>query len=143
MVRFFFLIILLGHFHFGLSQTDDVKELTKLNQDWLDSYSKKDSTTLSKIFADDFVLISPKGVKMTKRDIVDNLQNQETVSTKIDNIEVRILTREVGLITAYTTFVLKVDGKLITGQNCYQDVYQKRDNRWVAVSAHVTLLSFK
>ena len=55
-------------------------------------------------------------------------------SVKIDSIDVRILTSNVGLITAYTTFVLKADGKEITGRNCYQDVYLKRNKKWMAVA---------
>jgi hypothetical protein len=30
----------------------------------------------------------------------------------------------------------------MTGRNCYQDIYVKRKGKWMAVMAHVTLLSF-
>jgi len=65
------------------------------------------------------------------------------VSINIDGIGVQLLTDNVGLITAYTTFVLETDDKEMTGQNCYQDVYTKRKNKWFAVAAHVTLLNMK
>jgi uncharacterized protein (TIGR02246 family) len=143
MIKILFAVLLLAIFQNAFSQHNDIKELTKLNQDWLNSYSTKDTATLAKIFADDFVLVSPKGVKMTKHDIISNLDKQETVSINIDSIDVRLLTKEVGLITAYTTFVLKIDGEDMTGQNCYQDLYIKRKNKWVAVAAHVTLLNIK
>jgi len=143
MTKFFlpFLFVLL--FETAFSQDNDIKELTKLNQDWLSSYSTKDKATLATIFADDFVLISPNGTKMTKKDILDNLDKQETVSMKVDSIEVRLVTNDVGIITAYTTFVLKVDGKDVTGHNCYQDVYTKRMGKWRAIAAHVSLLNMK
>lgn len=143
MTKLLLSILLATIFQNAFSQRKDIEELTKLNQDWLNSYPKKDTTTLAKIFADDFVLISPKGVKMTKRDILSNLSKQETVSIAIDSVDVRLLTNGVGLITAYTTFVLKIDGKDMTGQNCYQDVYIKRKGKWFAVAAHVTLLNMK
>ena len=127
----------------AFSQDNAIKELTKLNQDWLSSYSTKDKATLAGIFADDFVLISPNGTKMTKKDILVNLDKQETVSMKADSVEVKLLTGDVGIITAYTTFVLKVDGKEVTGHNCYQDVYIKRMGKWQAIAAHVSLLSMK
>jgi hypothetical protein len=78
---------------------------------------------------------------MTKHDIISNLDKQETVSIRIDSVEVKLLTADVGLITAYTTFVLKIEDKDVTGKNCYQDVYVKRKGKWLAVAAHVTLIS--
>lgn len=125
------------------SQSKDIESLKNLNRDWINSYPTKDAATLDKIFADDFVLISHKGTKMTKKDIINNLDKQVTISAKIDSVDVKLLTDNVGVVTAYTTFVLKSDGKEMTGQNCYQDIYVKRKGKWVAVNAHVTLLSFK
>lgn len=78
---------------------------------------------------------------MTKKDIVDNISSQQINSVKIDTIIVRMVTENVGIITAYTTFTFPSDEKTTTAKNCYQDVYVKRNNRWLAVSAHVTLLS--
>jgi uncharacterized protein (TIGR02246 family) len=126
-----------------LSQNKDIEILKTLNREWLDSYTTKDAATLNKIFADDFVLISHTGTKMAKKNIIDNLKNQETVSVSIDSLDVKLLTENVGVVTAYTTFVVKSDGKDMTGKNCYQDIYMKRNGKWVAVNAHVTLLSFK
>jgi len=132
------LIISLQH---AFSQTKDIEELTNINRDWLNSYAKKDSATLDRIFAEDLVLISPAGTKMSKKDIIANLAKQETVSVKIDSVDVKLLTHDVGLITAYTTFVLKIDGKDTEGRICYQDVYIKRRGKWQAVAAHVTSLN--
>lgn len=126
-----------------LSQSTDVETLKRLNKDWINSYPTKDAATLSNIFADDFVLINHKGTKMTKKDIIAGLDKQETLSTKIDSVDVELLADNVGVVTAYTTFVLKTEGKEMTGQNCYQDIYVKRKGKWLAVKAHVTLLSFK
>lgn len=125
------------------AQSKDIEIISNLNKDWLASYVSKDTATLNRIFAPDFVLISPTGSKMTKQSIINNLSKQETVSVTIDSVDVKLLTADVGVVTAYTTFVLKIDGKETTGQNCYQDVYVKRKRKWVAVTAHVTLLNLK
>ncbi|SDG01923.1 nuclear transport factor 2 family protein [Chitinophaga filiformis] len=144
MVRLLLSILLALPIQHTFSQTrTDVEELTSINQDWLNSYPKKDAATLNRIFADDFVLISPKGTKMSKHDIIANLDKQETVAVKIDNVDVKLLTPDVGLITAYTTFIMKIDGKDVKGKNCYQDVYVKREGKWRAVAAHVTLLEME
>lgn len=134
-------VLMMAICHGVFSQNKDIETITNLNRDWLNSYPTKDKGTLNRIFADDFVLISPKGTKMTKRDIIDNLDKQETLSINIDSVEVELLTDNVGVVTAYTTFVLKADNKEMTGKNCYQDVYVKRKGTWYAVKAHVTLLS--
>src|SRR5215831_5920582 len=130
-------------FQNAFSQNKDVDELKKLNQDWIHSLIKKDTTTLSNILADDFILISPNGNRMTKKDNLENLKTLEVSSDNIDSADVRLLSNDVGVVTAYTTFVLKVNGKDVSGRNCYQDIYVKRNGRWFAVAAHVTLLSMK
>ena len=127
----------------ALSQNKDIEKLTKLNQDWINLSIKKDTAAFAKIFADDFVLISPNGAKRTKWDVVKNILYQDIKSQEIDSIAVRLLTNEVGLITCYTTFILISDGKDVAGKNCYQDVYIKRKDRWFAIAAHVTLLNSK
>jgi uncharacterized protein (TIGR02246 family) len=123
------------------AQSKDIEIISNLNKDWLDSYVKKDSATLNRIFAPDFVLISPTGSKMTKKSVIDNLQKQEIISVNIDSVDVKLLTADVGVVTAYITFVVNTDGKEVPGQICYQDVYVKRKGKWVAVTAHVTLLN--
>src|SRR4051812_40770730 len=126
MKKLFTLFLLTTIFQSVFAQAKDIEELTRLNQDWLNSYHTKDTATLGRILADDFVLISAKGTKMTRSDILNNLYKQETLSVNIDSVQVQLLTDNVGLITAYTTFILKSDGTEMTGKNCYQDVYIKR-----------------
>ena len=111
------------------SQNKGIEEIAKLNQDWLNAYIKKDAVTLDKIFAADFVLISPGGIKMTRKDILANLEKQETISIKTDSIDIRLVTDNVALVTAFTSFVLAIDGKATAMRNCYQDVYVKRKNK--------------
>jgi uncharacterized protein (TIGR02246 family) len=126
----------------SLGQSQDMETIKELNQDWLNSIPKRDSSVLSKILADDFILIGANGARQTKKDNLLNLlsPNIETKSVKIDSVEVRLITPDVGVLTAWTHFVFKVEGKKMTGRNCYQDIYMKRKDKWLAVSAHVTLL---
>ena len=135
------LIIFFSVESFG--QSHDIEVIEKLNRDWLNTYPKKDSATLSKILADDFIMIASNGYRQTKKDNLMNLlsPNIETISVTIDSVNTRMLTREVGLLNAWITFVFKADGKEMTGHNCYQDIYMKRKGEWVAVAAHVTLLN--
>lgn len=128
----------------AFTQNKDKQQILALNEQWINSYPSRDTTTLNRIFANDFILVSPKGAKMSKQDVIRNVlsPNQSTVSIRIDSADVRIFDNT-GLITAYTTFVLVIDGKRMEATNCYSDLYAKRNGKWVAVAAHVTLLSMK
>jgi uncharacterized protein (TIGR02246 family) len=136
---FLLMIILQNTF----SQNKDIEEIKKLNYDWINCYVTKDIVTYSRIFADDFLLMSPGGKKFSKKQTVNNLNNQQITSTHIDSVDVRLLTNDVGILTGYITFVAKDGGKNVTGRTCYQDIYIKRKGRWFAVSAHVTSLDAK
>jgi uncharacterized protein (TIGR02246 family) len=143
MTKLFLPLLLMIICQNAFSQSNDIKELTRLNQNWADLSMKKDTAAFAKIFADDFVLINPNGAKRTKWDVIKNTLSQNIKSITIDSIDVRLLTNEIGLITCYTTFVLISNDKEVTGKNCYQDVYIKRNGRWFAIAAHVTLLNIK
>ena len=123
------------------AQNKSVETLKRMNEDWIRSYPSKDSATLERIFAKDFILISPDGNKMTRRACIGNLRHQEILSVNIDSVDVRMLDEKIGVVTAYMTFVVKADNALKTGRTCYQDIYVQRKKRWWAVAALVSLLS--
>jgi uncharacterized protein (TIGR02246 family) len=129
-------------FQHSFAQTSDVEIIKKLNQDWLHSIAKRDSATLANILAEDFIMIAPNGSKLSKKDNLSMLMSTqiEYQAIDIDSINVRLLNDDVGIVSCWLSFKFKSDGKDLSGKNCYQDVYLKRDGRWVAVSAHVTLL---
>ena len=137
------LIILIGIFYCynSLAQNKDAETLKKMNANWIASYVTRDSTTMSRIFADDLVLTNPGGRAMSKKEILKSLMspNQQFLSTKVDTVSVRLF-GNIGIIDAKITGVVKVDDKTITSRTCYMDVYEKRKGRWYAVAAHVTSL---
>ena len=138
----FFLSMLLPSASFAQSSSsDDIKALEKLNEDWIHSYPGKDTATLSRIFADDLIMITPNGSRMSKKDIITNLasQGQQIRSARVDKVQVRLL-GNVGLVMAEASFVTNDNGKEVPGRTNYLDVYEKRNGRWVAIAAHVTFL---
>jgi ketosteroid isomerase-like protein len=122
-------------------QNPDIETLKKLNRDFLNSIVNRDTATLSKILADDFILINPGGIKRNKADNLSGaMVSNQKISVDIDSVEVRMLSGEVGLVTAWTNNKISADNKETKFKICYQDVYMKRRNKWVAVAAHVSLL---
>ena len=143
MKAFLFLTILLIFCSIRSSgQNSDIETLKKLNRDFLNSIVNRDTATLSKILADDFLLINPGGMKRNKADNLSGaLLSNQKISVDIDSVEVRMLSGEVGLVTAWTNNKIEADNKETKFKICYQDVYMKRRNKWVAVAAHVSALS--
>ena len=122
-------------------QNPDIEMLKKLNRDFLNSIVNRDTATLSKILADDFILINPGGIKRNKADNLSGaMVSNQKISVDIDSVEVRLLSGEVGLVTAWTNNKINADNKETKFKICYQDVYMKRRNKWVAVAAHVSAL---
>jgi len=129
----------------GFSQSNDIATLKKINSRFLNAIVNADTAALSSVLAEDFVLINPGGHKQNKAGNLANALsvNPKVLSVHIDSVEARLIDEQVGTVTAWTSFVIQADGKQTTGKNCYQDVYAKRNGRWQAVSAHVTLLGIK
>lgn len=82
------------------------------------------------------------GIRRTKTDNI-SLHNpgQQVTRIDIDSQDVRFLTAAVGIITVWTTNYITQDTQKTVLKICYMDIYQKRNNQWKAVAAHVTVLN--
>lgn len=125
------------------AQSNNEAILKRLNEKFLNALVNSDTAALSSVLASDFMLVNPGGIKRNKADNLATLliPNQKVLSINIDSADIRMITGDVGIVSAWTTFVIEAGGKKTTGKNCYQDIYAKRNNEWKAVSAHVTMLS--
>ena len=126
-------------------QQDGIQVVKKMNFDWLNAYPKRDTAVLSSILADDFIMINPNGNKQTKADNLANMLDPSVETTKVsfDSVDVKQLTPDVIVLNAWLNFTFKANGAELTGKNCYQDVYMRRNGKWLAVFAHVTSLGMK
>jgi ketosteroid isomerase-like protein len=129
----------------SLAQTDseDINTVKKLNEDWIHSYPGKDTATMSRILADDLIMVTHTGTIMTKQEILRNMATptQQVKNSKVDKVDVR-LAGNTALVFAEASFVTvdNASGKVVSGRTNYLDVYEKRQGRWVAIAAHVTYL---
>ena len=123
------------------SPSEDVKTLEKLNADWIHSYPGKDTATLGRIFADDLIMITPNGSRLSKKECIANMASpgQQIASTKVDKVQVKLL-GNIALVMAEASFISLDNGKEVPGRTNYLDVYEKRNGRWVVITAHVTFL---
>ena len=124
------------------AQSKDAETIKKLNADWIASYVTRDTAKMGSIFGNDLVLVNPAGKKFHKKDILKGVMNpgQKYLSTHVDSAGVRLF-GTIGIINAKISATIKAKSKTTTSKVCYMDVYEKRNGRWYAVAAHVTLLN--
>ncbi|HVU58448.1 MAG TPA: nuclear transport factor 2 family protein [Puia sp.] len=135
--------ILSGLTSWAQTASDDIALVKKLNEDWIHSYPGKDTATMSRIFADDLIMITPNGSRIGKQDILNNVSSpsQQVKTARVDKAEVKLV-GNTALIFAEASFVTidNSSGKEMTGRTSYLDIYEKRHGKWVAIAAHVTYL---
>ena len=113
----------------------EVDVLRDLNSQYIHSVVHSDVARFTEILADDFLCTNPDGSLIDKPQFLR--QTAVPVSFTdfdVDDLRIRVL-GDVAIIHGRTRFALK-DGRRGRGQ--YTDVWERRQGRWLAVSAHVT-----
>jgi ketosteroid isomerase-like protein len=113
----------------------EIEALRDLNGEYIHSVVHSDVQRFREILSDDFLCTNPDGTLVDKAQFL----RQTAIPTSftdfdVDDLRIRVL-GDVALIHGRTRFALK-DGRRGRGQ--YTDVWEKRQGRWLAVSAHVT-----
>jgi ketosteroid isomerase-like protein len=113
----------------------EIEALRDLNGQYIHSVVHSDVQRFREILSDDFLCTNPDGTLVDKAQFL----RQTAIPTSftdfdVDDLRIRVL-GDVALIHGRTRFALK-DGRRGHGQ--YTDVWEKRQGRWLAVSAHVT-----
>ena len=115
----------------------DLNTLLKLNQDYIRSVQTSDVERFKEILADDFLCSLPDGSIINRERFLE----QTALPVKISNLDVEDvnvrLMGDFAIIHARTTYIAS-DGR--PGAGRYTDVWARRNDAWVAVSAHVTRL---
>jgi len=113
----------------------DVDSLRQLNRDYIRSVQTSDVRRFDEILAEDFLCSNPDGSLVDRAGFLAQTARPVTIS-KLEAHDVRVrIIGDVAIIHARTTYTLP-DGRAGSGR--YTDVWARRRNRWLAVSAHVT-----
>lgn len=115
----------------------DLDTLRALNQGYVDSVQRSDVGWFDKHLSDDFLCSNPDGGLVDRAAFLE--QTARPVSIKqlqAHDVIVRLLgDGDVAIIHARTSYTAP-DGSSVSGR--YTDVWERRQSRWLAVSAHVT-----
>jgi ketosteroid isomerase-like protein len=111
--------------------------LEQLNRDYIDSVQHSDVKRFDEILAEEFYCSNPDGSLVDRAAFLRQTARPVTISNlKAEDVLIRIMD-DVAIIHARTAYT-KPDGS--TGGGRYTDVWARRGDRWLAVSAHVTRL---
>ena len=113
----------------------DLDTLRELNRDYIRSVQTSDVRRFDEILADDFLCSHPDGSLVDRSAFL----KQTALPVKISNLEahdvdIRLM-GDFAIIHARTTYIAADGGP---GAGRYTDVWARRQERWLAVSAHVT-----
>jgi hypothetical protein len=118
----------------------DIEILENLNQKHAEAFMKLKPLLLKDILADDFILLASNGQLYEKDVVLRSLvgKSNKTETYKIENQQIRFVANDVAMIHA-AIIVSDKDG-IKTGVQ-YNDIYVKREEKWVCVSGNNTLIN--
>lgn len=112
-----------------------LETLQELNRNYIRSVQQSDVRWFEASLADDFMNSNPDGTLVDRAGFLRQIAPPCPVSNlQADDVRIRLL-GDVAIIHARTTYG-RPDGR--PGAGRYTDVWQRRQGRWVCVSANVS-----
>jgi ketosteroid isomerase-like protein len=113
----------------------DHETLVALNRDYIASVQSSDVARFEEILAADFLCSHPDGSLVDRATFLAQTARPVAIrDLAAEDVVVRLM-GDFAIIHAATRY-LKPDGA--AGRGRYTDVWERRDGRWLCVSAHVT-----
>lgn len=129
--------VLHGHESIKLPEvTDPVKVFTKIEEDWNTAIYNKDVKALDALFATDYKAIDPYG-KVTDRkqdlDFVNSGKEKYLAPLGIKDVTARVY-GNIAVVNGTVSLKATMEGKDISGNYLFTDVFVYRDGRWQCVN---------
>jgi ketosteroid isomerase-like protein len=117
------------------SELNDLKVLTQLNDDYIQSVQHSNVKRFDEILSDDFLCSNPDGTLIDRKAFLQQTARPVTIKNlKAHDVNIRLM-GDFAIIHAQTSYTT-ADGVQSGGR--YTDVWARRNGQWLAVSAHVT-----
>ncbi len=122
--------------------SSDEELLIELEHQVHDAFVRRDTETVDRILADDFIFTDPEGNSVTKGGWIADLESGEFTYEAIhmDDLRVRIL-GDAAVSNGRVTMKIRSAEGSFTDQYCYLCVYVRRGGRWRAIAEQANLLS--
>jgi hypothetical protein len=117
------------------------QKLMQMERDYAVAIVKKDTATLDKIFADDYVNIGADGMSETKAEGMAAVKSGSlaTQSIELGPMKVRVFGNS-AVVTGSDTEKSSYEGKDTSGKYAWTDVWVMRKGQWQAVASQATKL---
>ena len=121
-------------------EAKDIKQITKIEREWSESFVKCDASVPQRVEAEDFTIVDPDGKLLNKAEDIQSMTGDVVLTaSKVDDLKVRIFGD-----TAVAVGVSSVKGhdkkNDISGQYRWTDTFVKQNGEWRAVASQVTFV---
>ncbi|SRR6266540_1076767 len=120
---------------------NEENHLLKLDNEWNESYPRRDVSALDHIIADDWVCIDGAGLVITKRQLLERVGSSATFFDpyKFDEITLRMF-KDTAIVTGRLSGTKRGNDGTFYLEQRYTRVYVKRNDRWQSVATQVTVV---
>ncbi len=120
---------------------NEENHLLKLDNEWNESYPRRDVSALDHIIADDWVCIDGAGLVITKRQLLERVKSSATFFDpyKFDETTLRMF-KDAAIVTGRLSGTRRGNDGAFHLEQRYTRVYVKRNDRWQSVATQVTVV---
>lgn len=120
---------------------NDENHLLQLDNEWNESYPRRDVSALDRIIAEDWVCIDGAGQVITKRQLLGRVQSSTAFFDpyKFDEIVLRMF-KDSAIVTGRLSGTKRGNDGTFYLEQRYTRVYVRRNDRWQAVATQVTVV---
>ena len=118
-----------------LSQSDEKANILAVERNTADAFTKHNVVALNQIFTDDASIISAKGQKVTKQQMMQYVQNINSVV--VSDMQVNIKAT-IAIVTGTQIETGKNEAGPYTNKYRYTDVLEKIKGQWFIIASQAT-----
>jgi ketosteroid isomerase-like protein len=107
---------------------------------WADAIARGDVAALDRVFADEFVIVSPNGDVKDKRQEINNLAPAPDVTTyyfRTEDVEARVY-KDAAVVRGRAVWKVKYKGQDIDNNRRYTSTYVRRGGHWLLVAQQIS-----
>jgi len=111
---------------------DVEKAIIKIEQDMSAALTKSDADAAGKMIADSFYAVNPDGTTQNKAQFIADVKSGKLKleSNQLDDMKVHAADADMAIVTYRSTDKGTYDGRDLTGQYRWLDVFAKRNGTW-------------